>query len=235
LATLRTLTQLIFLSLVILFSKNQACSQDKEPGKTFSSKGRFSISAGMGLSLINTQSFNEYLRNEIPYKSKDSVKAFSLGVEFFSGLEMGMSRNLSLRADYLYSFRSDTYYYTYLVYDYFYSIHQPSINAFYLINGMHYQLKLGGGVGLQYLQIEVNDPSANGTFKSLGAGLRGEIIYSAQLSKRLSSYISGFAQGNLTGKVKDSNGNTLKSAIGKDVDLSGFGVGARLGITVFLN
>lgn len=229
---LRALTPLTFLFLVILF-KNQACSQAKVPEMTFSSKGRFSISAGMGLSLINSPGFNEYLRNEI--KSSDSVKSFSLGLEFFSAFELGLSKNLSARLDYLYFIKSVTYYRAFYVFDYFYFIHQPSINAFYLVNGKHYQFKFGGGIGLQYIQLEVTGLNSSGTFKTLGAGVRGEIIYSARLSKRLSSYISGFALGNLTGKAKDSNGNTLKSTSGKDVDLSGFGVGARLGITVFLN
>jgi len=181
---------------------------------------------------MNSPEFNEYLRNEIPYQNKDSIKSFSLGIEFFSAIEMGVSKNFSMRLDYLYSMKSLSYYYIFR-YEYFYSVHQPTINAFYLINGKHFQLKFGGGIGFQYAQLEVNSSK---TYKSWGGSLRGEIIYSAQLSNRLSSYISGFAFGHLTGGIKDRYGTTLRSSrTGKDVDLSGFGIGARLGLTVFLN
>jgi hypothetical protein len=183
----------------------------------------------MGLSLLNTPSFNRYLKNTIPYNNKDSIKTFSLGLEFFGAAEYGISKNFSARLDYSYFIKSFRYTYSYLVFDYFYFIHQPAVYAFYLVNGQHFQFKFGAGLSYQFIQLDNNDL----TYKSHGLGLRGEIVYSAQLSERLNSYISGFIFGNLSGTLKDESNNLLISPTNEEVNLNAFGVGTRLAISFY--
>jgi hypothetical protein len=185
----------------------------------------------MGLSLLSSPSFNRYLKNTIPYKSKDSIKTFSIGLEFFGSAEYGVSQNFAARLDYSYFIKSIRYVYSYLVFDYFYFLHQPALSAFYLINGRHFQFKLGGGLSYQFIQLENNDL----TYKSHGLGLRGEVIYSAQLSDRLNSYISGFIFGNFSNSVKDADGKPLISPVGEEVNLNAFGIGTRLGVSFYFN
>lgn len=230
------MNKFLLIILLVSFLTVNLYSQEID-SKPFSSKKRFSLSVGMGLSLLNTPSFNEYLRNVIPYVTKDSIKTFSLGLEFFGSAEYGASKNISLRLDYSYFIKSVSYQYYYLVYDYFYNIHQPALNVFYLISGKHYQFKFGGGAAFQFIKLErkiSND--SNLIYKSNGIGLRGEMIYSAQLSDKLSSYISGFIFGNLSGSLRDAESNALTSPnSGKEVNLDGFGIGTRLGISLYLN
>lgn len=227
--TLILVPVLLFISIVNSYSQEIG-------DKPVSSKKRISLSIGMGLSLINTPSFNQYLKSEIPYTNKDSIKTFSIGVEFFGAAEYGVSRNLSVRLDYSYFIKSIRYQYSYFTYDYFYFIHQPAFNLFYLVNGKHYQLKFGGGVSYHYVQLEKSISSANALiYNANGVGLRGEIIYAAELSDKLSSYISGFAFGNFSGSLKDANGNKLLSPTGEEVNLNGFGVGTRLGVSFYFN
>ena len=61
-------------------------------------------------------------------------------------------------------------------------------------------------------------------------------MFSPKLSNNLYGYLSGFAFGNFYGKLKDDNGNPLKAQNSNvEADVSGYGVGARLGFTINLN
>lgn len=226
---------LILVPVLLFISIVNSYSQEID-NKLVSSKKRFSVSLGMGISLINTPSFNRYLKNEIPYSDKDSIKTFSIGLEFFGAAEYGVSKNLSVRLDYSYFIKSIRYLYSYFTYDYFYFIHQPALNLFYMVNGKHYQLKFGGGVSYHYVQLEKSISSENALiYNANGVGIKGEIIYAAELSDKLSSYISGFAFGNFSGSLKDATGSRLLSPAGEEVNLNGFGVGTRLGVSFYLN
>ncbi|MGH2574595.1 MAG: hypothetical protein ACRDFC_02730 [Ignavibacteria bacterium] len=221
----------LIISLILIFSFHSGFSQHIADETKL--KKRISLSLGMGISLINTPEFSEYLKNEIPYSDKDSIKAFSIGLEFFGGLEYPVSKSFSIKLDYSYFIKSITYRYSFFTYDFFYFIHQPYMMGFYVTGGKHYRFKIGAGAGYQFAQLERTlDPNTEMVYKSNGPGVRGEIIYDAILSKRLSSYISGFVFGNFPGKLKDSGGNVLISPnTGKEVNLSGFGIGLRLGLT----
>ena len=223
------------LLLVVIAFYNTANSQDKKTVKPF--KNRFSLSGGMGISMTTSSSFVDYVRNDIPFSNKDSVKAFGVGLEFFGALEYDVSKHFSLKADYSYFIKSRTYNYSYFTYDYFYYVHQPYLMGFYAVRGTSYAFKFGGGLGYHVAQFTKDiGAGSNLVYNASGLGYRAEAIFSAQLSKRLGSYISGFVLGTSIGTLKDSNKNPLKnSQTGEDVNLSSFGVGVRIGFSIYLN
>ncbi len=196
------------------------------------SEPKLNIYAGMGIDYITTPSFNDYLKSEIFHSNTDSVKAFTIGLEFFGGIEYNLNKKISLRLDYSYLTRSLSYKYFYFNYDYFYYLHQPYFMGSYNINYKNSQLKLsvGSGILLGTLYIE-NSPSVKTSYKSTGLGVKGEILFVTKLSDNLSSYISGIITGNFMGKLKDRNGNILQSSQEhQEAGLSGFGVGLRIGL-----
>jgi hypothetical protein len=197
---------------------------------------KFSVSAGMGINLINTPVFNDYLRDEIPFSNKDSIKSFSVGFEVFGGFEYNVSKNFSLKLDYSYFIRSITYNYSYFTYDYFYNIHQPYLMAYYVARKPAYRFKFGAGAGYHFSTLEKAVTSTTEiSYESSGPSFRGEIVFSADMSKSLESYISGFITGNFLNSLKESNGNILRNKVtGEEVNLSGFGIGARLGFSIKL-
>jgi hypothetical protein len=196
------------------------------------------ISAGMGISLVNTPAFNDFLKDEIPYSNTDSIKNFSVGVEVFGGLELQFNKRFSLKLDYSYFFKTLSYNYGgFITYDYFYLIHQPYLMAYYNIPGKHYRFSFGGGAGYLYSIFHRTDQGGiDIKYTSTGFGIKGEAIFSAELSNKLYSYLSGFLIGESFGILKDSNGTLLVSPLtGKEVNLSTFGLGLRLGFSYNIN
>jgi hypothetical protein len=225
----------IFLLLFLFLSGSVVYSQDTSSHST-KFKKLIDFSFGMGISLSNTSSLNDYLRDAIPFTNKDSVKSFSVGLEFFGGIEMELSKKFCLKLDYSYFFRGNTYNYPPFIYDISYHIHQPVIMVYYIFPGKSFKFKLGAGAGYSFAQLSNSVSGSEIIYNASGPGLKGEILFSAPLSDRMSSYVSGFIMGNIIGNLKDSNGNILKDPItNASVNLSNFGFGLRLGLCINLN
>lgn len=191
----------------------------------------------MGIDYGTTPDFTDYLKDQIPYSNKDSIKSFHAGIEFFGGLEYDIARNLSIKLDYSYFLRSVNYSYSFFVFDYTIAQHQPYAMLNYVIKSDFYRFKIGLGAGyhLQNLDNKVNQTTTL-SYKSNGVGVRGEVVFSNKFSNKFWGYLGAFLFGNFYGKLKDENGNVLKPAnSNSEASLSGYGVGARLGFSIILN
>jgi len=192
---------------------------------------KFSVYAGMGLSVINNSSFVSYLKNVLPYTNSDSIKNFSSGFEFYGGVDYEASRHVALRLEYGYYLRSFSYTSSVYYYNYDISIHQPYLLAYYLIKKKSYEFKIGGGAGFQLASVSTSGVS----YKASGVSFRGEVMFSPYLSRYIQANLSGFIIGTFTGSLKDSNGNLLNSANStQPVNMSGFGAGVRIGFSVLI-
>lgn len=228
---------IILTSLFLFTFLNSAYAQDRQSDSIRFHKKLFFVSAGMGVSFTNTSSFNNYLKDEIPFTNKDSIKDFSVGIEFFGGLEMQFNKRFSLKLDYSYFFKSLTYYSYGLTFDYFYLIHQPYIMVYYIVPGKNYEFKFGGGAGYLYSILTKTDAEgADQKYTSSGLGLKGEVVFAANLSQRMRSYLSGFILGTVSSNLKDANNSPLTSPLSHNqITLNSFGIGARLGFSIKLN
>lgn len=208
-------------------------SQNKKTVKPF--KKRFSLSIGMGISMSTAPSFVDYVRNDLPILNKDSIKSFGVGFEFFGSAEYDLSKEFSLKLDYSYFVKNLSVNYAYFTYNYFYFIHQPYIMGYYVLRKKNYGFKFGGGLGYHFAHMTKDiGAGSNLDYSASGVAYRGEIVFYSFLSERLGSYISGFINGNSIGTLKDSNKNALLNAgTGGEVNLSGFGIGARIGISYY--
>jgi hypothetical protein len=219
--------------LLLIFSANSIVYSQGSKIDSAKYKKQVYFSFGMGISMSTTPSLNDYLIHYIPFNTKDSVKTFSVGLEFFGGVEMQFSRRFSLKLDYSYFFKGNTYNYPPFIYDISFQIHQPVLMAFYIIPGKGFQLKLGGGIGYSFARLSNTVSGSEIIYHSRGPGFKTEFVFDAQLSKRLGSYLSGFVMGNSLGNLKDSNDNILQDPLTKaNVNLNDFGLGLRLGMSI---
>ena len=191
----------------------------------------------MGVDYSSTPSYTDYLRNQLSISSGDSIKTFSVGVEFFGGIEYRFSKTTSLKLDYSYYLRSNRYSLLYYVFDYTLTSHQPYLMAFYSLESKKINLKFGAGAGYHFHILENNISTSNSvTYNASGPSFRCEIIFAPKFSKILETYISGYVFGTTSSYLKDDYDNLLKvSSTGKEVNLGGYGVGARLGLSIYLN
>lgn len=215
----------LFLLLLISFSEAQ----------NIYNKKLLSFTVGMGLDYVTTPSLNDYFKTDVPYSNKDSIKTFSVGVEFFGGLEYQISGNASLKADYSYFIRSITYNYYLSNYEFDYYVHQPYLMGYYIVGHKNSQFKFGGGFGYHFAGLEINNGNSKRNYHSNGLAYKGEVIFSAKLGKKMSTYASGYFQGNILSPLKDSNGSKFTSYFNSnDVTLSSFGVGIRFGLGIII-
>lgn len=191
----------------------------------------------MGISMSTAPSLIDYIRNDVPFSNKDSVKSFGVGLEFFGALEYDIAKNYSIKLDYSYFIKSLSYNYSYYNYDYFYSIHQPYLTGSYVLRGSTYKFKFGAAIGYHAAQLKKDIGAGSDlVYYASGLGYRGEIVFTAQLSNRLGSYISGFINGSSLGTLKNnSSASLINSQTGQEVNLSGFGTGLRLGLSFYFD
>ncbi len=227
--------KLIFITIFAAFLHTSGIYSQSDTSKSLKvHKKALTLSLGMGVSYGNMSSFNNYLKELIGVA--DSVKSFNIGVEFFGGIEKELSKTFSLRLEYAYFLRSRSYSSGIYSYDFFIHIHQPYLMANYLLKYRKFQIELGAGAGyhLAYLQSTQGQNNVV-NYSSTGPAFKGEGIFSAYFSKSLRTYISGFVYGSTQSSLKDGSGNVLKSPqTNSEVNLGGFGVGVRLGISILL-
>jgi hypothetical protein len=205
--------------------------------KAEKNKGTILFSLGMGIDYGSTPSYTDYLRNELPAGTGDSIKTFSTGVEFFGCFEYGLSPVVSAKLDYSYFLRSNHYTFAYYVFDYTIQSHRPYLMIFYKNSDKKFSFKFGAGAGYHFHMLENKVTTSNTlNYTSSGMSFKGEFIFAPKFSEKLETYISGFVYGSTASSLKDENGNLLKgTSTGKEVNPGGYGVGARLGLSFYLN
>ena len=206
-------------------------------GQKIVQKKNLSFSLGMGIVYLSSPSFTDFLKNEIPYFTSDSIKTYSAGVEFFGSLEYEYTKSISASFDYSYYLRSSNYTFSYYVFDYTITSHQPSIMVYYNLNYTGFKFKMGAGGGYHFHSLVNNINASNKeSYSANGGSIRAEFMFAPALSNKLAAYVSVFYTGNFTSSLKNSDGVTLKSSsTGKEVNLGSYGPGARLGFTFLLN
>lgn len=222
--------RLLGIFLTVIFSSCYLYSQTsfENPNKTKGSD--FNIYIGMGLGMISTPSFTNYLREEIPYTNTDTISSFTSAFEIFGGVEYLISKKLIVTFDYSYLIKTVNYQYTYFLYDYFYYLHQTNLEVLYLINKNNYLIKFGGGVGFTFASLE-NELSQTSTvnYSSTGLSYRGDFIFSPMLSDNFGMYLGLNIAGNVLGSLKNNN-TVLINKSGEEVNLSNTRFGLRMGV-----
>lgn len=209
----------------ILFSSGKAYSQDSL--KHTGNRHLFAY-GGMGLGYTTTPKFNDFVRNEVFSGLHDSVKSFSVGLEIFGGVEYELTKSFSLRFDYSYFFKSKTYYVSFFIFDYYYFIHQPFIMAQYNINHNSYRFDFSAGAGYQFAQLQRTLNNTEYKYNSSGPAIRGEVRFSAKFTDNMNSYLSGFVNGAFLSSFQVQGSGQAP----QDVNLSGFGIGVRIGLSI---
>jgi hypothetical protein len=203
----------------------------------YSKKNPLTFTFGLGVNYGTSPEFTEFLRNEIPYSNPDSISYFNGSVEFFGALSYGLTKNFALKLDYSYLIRNLNYTYSVFVFDYTISSHQPFIFANYVYRSGNINLRFGLGAGYHFQSL-TNKVSASveHNYKSSGPAIRAEGSYHLALSRNFYGIFNIFGYSNFYSDLKDSDGNILKAAnTSKTANLSGYGIGLRLGFGFIIN
>lgn len=233
------ITSIIFVIFLCIFNKSLFAGDSTRVSLLQQNKKNFftAISFGMGVDYSNNPSLKKYIQYTIPQyvtlSPSDQLSDFASGLEFFGGIERQISKNFSLKAEYLYFIKS----YNVAVvpqYDFSYTNHQPFLIVNYIIPNEYFYIKLGAGAGYILSKFRVKLFGGETDYTSSGLGLKLEGVLNAQISKSVTGYISGYLYNTIQQDLKDNNGNDLISSNGDKVNLSSFGAGLRLGVEVYI-
>jgi len=189
------------------------------------------ISAGMGVSFVNQPSFTDYI-NYYYAPGDDQLPSFGSTVEFFGEVSFDVSDKYQLGLEYahqIYSYSVNSYKAGF--YEASYVHYKPSIMAYYVIPGVGYKLKLGGGIGPRFVSMEeqkANNP-AKEEFSATGFGIVGHTL----LSDNLYATIAGDIRYDMPGDLKDGDLKINNISLGESVNVNSLSVGLKLGISYF--
>jgi hypothetical protein len=196
-----------------------------------------SFSFGMGANYSNNPSLLKFIESDIEFYNNispdDRFSTFEGGLEFFSGIEYQVSKNISLKGQYSFltkSFVNDRF----PNYDYSYVNHQPYLLVNYIIPQDHSFIKIGAGAGYIISNFSAKKFGAESKYSASGPGIMTEGIANLQISKNVAGYISLYAFKTFTGDLESETGVKLSNTTVQSVSTESLGGGVRLGMEIFI-
>lgn len=191
--------------LVLSLSALSVFAQNPDARKTVA------ISGGMGVSYIHASDLIDYMNQFTTANNK--VSDFKSAVEFFAAPEISLSSDLGLKVEYAYLLTS----YNFSQpssgsYNFDYAIHMPTALVFYVIEGEHYFVKLGGGMGYHFGKFTELSPNSGreSRYTSSGVGFKIELMGNTAFGESLYGVIGGDLRLDFIGTLKDSDGRGLQ-------------------------
>jgi|MudIll2142460700_1097286.scaffolds.fasta_scaffold12357_3 hypothetical protein len=195
------------------------------------------IKGTMGVNFISIPSAQDYInQNYAPYD--EQLNTFNTAV-IFSG-EVGYFFNekfeMSIEVPYqIYSYNTNIA--GAGQYDLYYDSFLPSVMAYYVLSGVGYNFKFGGGAGPRFVAV-TEEKKWQGTkdeYSSIGFGglLRAEA--NTSLSENVYANIGFDLRYDLNGEPEADNGNKLTNNVEDEtVNFNSFSLGVKLGISYLI-
>ncbi|MBZ0198326.1 MAG: hypothetical protein K8H86_00545 [Ignavibacteriaceae bacterium] len=190
------------------------------------------LRGGMGISFSSTPALKDYL-NQSYASYNNEVGSFYSTVSFAGEAGYFITNTFQLSIEASYSLNSFTFGSTIGQYDLSYGITAPTIIAYYVLPGIGYYFKFGGGVGPRFLSVDEKQPGSPVTdkFSTTGFGLLLKGEANTSLGSGVFANLGGDICYDAIG-VPKQNGTPLRnSVIKEDVSFNTLSFGVHLGLT----
>ena len=195
------------------------------------------LKATMGVSLISISSAQDYInQNYAPYD--DELNSFNTAVIFAGEVGYFINEKFEMSVDLPYQlFSYNTSIEGAGQYDLYFDSFMPSLMAYYVLSGVGYNFKFGGGVGPRFSTV-TEEKKWQGTkedYSSTGFGglLRAEA--NTSLSQNLFANIGVDIRYDADGEPENDNGNSLVNNVeGETVNFNSFSIGIKLGVSYLI-
>lgn len=190
-----------------------------------SAYSQYDINGGMGLNFFSAPDLRDYINAN--FATTDELQSFNTSADFFGEFGYNFNDNYQLSVEYtqnLYSFNSNG---IGGIYDLKLTQHKPSIIGYYLITGVGYKFKFGGGLGIRFATAEEKIPGLTQVleYSTSGFGLLLKAQGDTKLGGDFYALISGELRYEILGDLDFSSGNA--------VNLNSFGVALKLGLAYY--
>ena len=231
----------IFALVILLFSISVNADDKTKiiPFEELNKRSFFkSFYAGMLVDISSSSSLKEYVETRLPGYSNlpndQRLSSFSSGIGFFAGGDVQIAKPLSLKLEYSYRIKNIS---VDVIPNYEYSVysHRPAIGLNYIIPQGFAFIKIGGAISYNLNTFTTREFGLMTEYTGTGIGANLEALINIQMSNSLAIYLGGNLTGESSGSLKGDNGTVLKNPnTNEDVNLSGFGVGLRLGFNIYI-
>lgn len=188
---------------------------------------QWDVSASMGLDFKSMPTFRDYINMNFS-SANNQISSFKSAVAFGAEADYKLSKNFALGAEY--NLQIDSYNGAGSTYEISYSFHRPSLIAYYIIPGVGYQFKLGGGVG--YRSVSLSERIITETkYSASGFGLVLKAEGNTMLANHFYALIGGNFRYDSTGDVANGSQNIVNRSTGDKLNLNSISFGIYLGIT----
>ena len=210
----------IYALIVLLFAVNNLSAQ-------------WGFNLSMGLDFKSSPSFRDYINTSFAL-GDNLIPSFKSAVSFSGEVDYKLSQTFAIGLEY--DLLIDSYnasYGTGGVYEMSYNVHRPSLLAYYIVPGIGYQFKFGGGVGPRFVSLsEKIISSADYSVSGYGFVVKAE--GNTLLSKNFYALIGTNLRYDVTGDVSNSQNTIVNRSTGEKLNLNALSFGIYLGVTFIL-
>jgi hypothetical protein len=191
----------------------------------------------MGINLISVTSAQDYInQNYAPYD--DELNTFNTAVIFTGEVGYFFNEKFEMSVDLPYQiFSYNTNIEGAGQYDLYFDTFMPSVMAYYVLSGVGYNFKFGGGVGprFSFVTEEKKWQGTSEEFTSTGFGGVLRIEGNTSLAENVYANIGADMRYDVNGEPENDNGNNLVNNVeGETVNFNSFSVGIKLGISYLI-
>jgi hypothetical protein len=202
-----------FLFLIFLISSNILFSQNQNE-----------IRASMGIAFTSSPELKDYI---LRYQD---VGDFYSAINFSGSYGRMLSENFQLEAEVGYLLSSFTGSDINGNYDLTYKVLMPTILGYYVLSGIGYNFKFGGGAGIRFLSVDEKTPglAITDNFTSTGYGFILSTAGNTAIATNVYAHIGADVRYDFLGKPENSNFDNRPV---EDVSFNSLSFGLRLGIS----
>jgi len=186
---------------------------------------QFDISAGMGLNFFSAPDLQNYINSN--YSSTGEMSSFNTSADFFGEVGYNINESYQISIDYTYNIYSFNSNFVSGIYDLQLTQHKPSLIGYYVIGGVGYKIKIGGGAGLRIAKADEKLPGLTqvGEYSKTGFGFLLKAQGDTKLGGNLYALIAGEIRYEVLGDIEVYRENTF--------NLNSFGVVLKLGMVYY--
>lgn len=193
---------------------------------------QWDFNASMGMDFKSVPSLRDYINSGFSNPG-NQFASFKSTVNFSGEADYRLKPNFQIGFEY--SYQTDSYNTPHGsggVYELSYSNHRPTVMAYYIIPGLGYQFKFGGGAGYRYASLNERIVSnTNHSFSGFGLVLRA--LGNTMLGKNFYALVGFDLRYDILGQNSNSN-MIINQTNDENVNLNSVSVGVLLGITFTL-
>lgn len=221
---------------ILALPVSAAAQHDSSAAMFIRSENSFAVFGGMGIDIVRSSQVVDYINALSLFSQR--VDDWGTAVDFFGGVEFPVDEKWGIAIEESYLFKS----YTFAAnsgatYDFFYSVHAPSILLQRVITGRGYFVKCEAGGGYRFGKAiqKISTYGAENTYTDHGAGIKGAITGQTAFDENFYGYISGQMGWEFLGKLKNTDPSVTEPAIGspESISVRYFYAGLRFGVMYY--